>query len=227
MRGRVAELEARLDGGAADNAVEPAGAATGASDAAGRIGALEARNRRLERLAGLTPMERDADEQTARVVTVPGAADGDTRLSSQPVAVDFEGFSLASMHTIAFGFMLPAEAGNGGPGPMELVVTTYRSRGRPYRNLETADLTLDGADTVALPVAGYETLEVYPPPATSRAGRTRYDDRLTLTLDGPTADRLATADAATLTLGDTTLPLSREHLAMFRAVAERRAMAVE
>ena len=229
LRGRVAELEARLGGGGADElagggaggGVEPAGDATREKDAAGEIAALEARNRRLERLAGLTPMERGVDQQAARIVIVRGAADGDTRLSSQPLGVDFGGFTLASTHTVAFGFTLPAGAGGDKPGPMELAVTTYRNRGRPYRNLETAGLTLDGTEERTLPVAGYETLEAYPPPANTRAGRTRYDDRLTLTLDGATADRLATADDATLRLGGTTLPLSREHLAMFRAVLER------
>ena len=232
LRGRVAALEARLTGAGltvdSTDGVPPDGAAggwvgeaNGPGEPGEDVAALRERNRRLERLAGLTPMDDAVAAEAARIVTERDGATGVETVTSRPVPINFEGFNLATPHAVAFGYgAREAE----GPGPVRLVVTTFRGRGRPYRRVQTAELTLDGRDRFTLPVTGYETLVTYPPPPNSRSGSTRYDDALTVKIEGPAAARLAHADTATLRIDGTTLPLSREHLAMFRAVAERRAM---
>ncbi len=238
LRGRVAALEARLaeaglpvelaEGPSADGPAMAWGGEPG--EAEDEVAALRKRNRRLERLAGLTPMDDAAAAEAARIRAVRDRATERVTVWSRPVPVDFEGFNLATPHAVSFGYdesMGGGSEGAGGaagPGPVRMVVKMYRSRSRPYRGVGTVELTLDGRDTLSLPVTGYETVATYPPPPGSRLGSTRYDDELTVLIDDAAALKITHADAAIVLINGTALPLSREHLAIFRAVAERRAM---
>lgn len=173
-----------------------------------KVQRLEAENKRLTILAGIAPQsEYDAD-LAPRIKT-------ETNPETKAITVTAPGTNLTiDQGTTAVHVMdLNAVAGADG----QIQIRTWFS-GQLYVTVKSLDLTLDG-QALSLPVTNYESrLRTI---GAHQAKRRADDEFLTIAITREQMQRIGNADSVKARLGRVSFTLSREQLALFRAVALR------
>lgn len=217
LQARIAELEAANAALRAELGQSPPAAA----ELSQQNAALLAENRRLEQLAGVVSVDEvDPAGLAAQITTSRDEATGRTKAQTMPAAFpELRGLGSTTFY-LAFSAAAPAAQSDPASAPATLYLLTSANPTNRLESLTQITLEIDG-QSVDLPMDNYEVLLDRRPAATLRRNAPRtgsLDERLAFTLDRETLTQLAYAGTAQLRVLNYDLTLTRQQIALARAV---------
>jgi hypothetical protein len=176
---------------------------------------LSAERDKLQRLAGLPPME----VSHARIVSEYVPERNVTRVLARPMLIPASAAGLATPHSLGVEFNFEGESAAVPVREGWLVITTASNPSNRYKKLKQVVLAADDLE-FELAVSSYEITHVRRV-GSPRSVAKRYNERITVDVDYATLRQLARASQLTMDLGRNAFPLTPNHTALLGAIVER------
>lgn len=180
---------------------------------------LTQQTEQLTELAGMTPQGDRVASQAALIETIYREDSDSTLVRSRPESLEVTA-GTSQPHYLTLVYTYPGESPDGLARPVRWYIQSQSTDG-DYRRLDTMTVTLDGEETLELPVLDYDSkLRASIGRGTSRRG----SETLMFELDPDTVRRIAAATTVTGKMGVVEFKLSPDQIATFKAMRKRQQM---
>ncbi len=179
---------------------------------------LTRQTEQLTELAGMTAQGERVASQAALIETIYREDSDSTLVRSKPERLTMTAGS-SQDHFSTLVYTYPGQTPDGQARPVRWYFQTQSTDG-DYRRLDAITVTLDGEESLDLPVLDYDSHLR----GNTRIRARRGPEMLMVELDPETLARIADATAVTGRLGRVTFDLTPDQIATFKAMRKRQGM---
>lgn len=184
---------------------------------------LRGEKEQLTELAGVTAEGERVASQEARITSAYDESTGMTTVRTQPERLVLRQGSHAD-HYLSLAYEYPGQKMASPPRDVLMFIQAAFSGG-VYRGESTLELTLDNQETLSLPIRSYDVAHRQVGIGAKKRVN-KGDETLTFALDAEALRKLARSTTASGRIGRVRFDLSRDTLAMFKAVQKRLEMGI-